>query len=183
MYLWREYSHFSFHPLFYQERMFILGSLEKDRLLYRLARQDREKERPTLEKKIGFCYRIQISCYIINMDFAMLATFVFFWNKTTKIFYFSYGMIGPTLFDMSSITGLKPDGEVIHMLIEPKFDIKVPVQSPAFSTLIQQHCQETDDVSNEEHAAFLTLWLLAYFLCSKFVHVTKAYVSLANLLL
>lgn len=84
---------------------------------------------------------------------------------------------------MSGITGLRLDGEVIHFLTKPKFDLKVPMQSVAFSNFIQQHSQQTDEIFDEEHVAFLTLWLSAYFLCSKSVQVAKACVPLANLLL
>lgn len=86
---------------------------------------------------------------------------MFFWNKTTNNFHFPYGMMGLTLFDMSVIVGLKPDGKVIHMLTEPKFDMEVPLQSTTFSTSIQQHCRNIDEVFDKEHVAFLTIWLSA----------------------
>lgn len=49
---------------------------------------------------------IQFSRHPIEMEPSMLGVSLFFWNKTANNFHLPYRMIGPTLFDVSAITGL-----------------------------------------------------------------------------
>lgn len=87
-------------------------------------------------------------------------------------------MLTPTLFDVAAITGLSPIGDTFDPTAELRrsFDFS----RPGFQNYMEDHFdKESDDVSNEEHIAFLTLWLSYYVFCPGSLQITKSYVSLA----
>src|SRR3954464_4958849 len=90
-------------------------------------------------------------------------------------------MITPTLFDIAAITGLRPTWEVFDpnfMDIETIQFNKVKV---TYTTFIQRyHVQTTTEVTDEEHIAFLALWLSRCVICSRSLQVVKRHICMAN---
>lgn len=87
-------------------------------------------------------------------------------------------MLTPTLFDVAAIIGLSPLGET--------FDPTLPTNATfSFSRASLQnyiedhHDQDFVEVFDEEHIAFLTLWLSYYVLSPDSLQIAKIYISLA----
>ena len=73
-------------------------------------------------------------------------------------------MLTPTFFDVAAITGLSPLGDTFDPTLELRhaFDF----DRPGFQNYMEDHFdKDLDDVSDEEHIAFLTLWLSYYVFC------------------
>jgi len=88
-------------------------------------------------------------------------------------------MFTPTLVDVAAITGLKPTGKIF----DPdncESDITFYFKRTTFGNYIIDHYNtETEEVSDEEHIAFLTLWLSMYVLFTRSIQVAKHYRTLA----
>lgn len=94
----------------------------------------------------------------LNLDYStpMLIS-LYFWDNTHYTSHLPCCMATPTLFDMAAITGA------------------------AFSTHIAHyHDKDTDTFSDAKHITFLALWLPHSIFCSKSLHVSKKYLTLAN---
>ncbi|MCI40477.1 hypothetical protein A2U01_0061710, partial [Trifolium medium] len=71
-----------------------------------------------------------------------------------------YELFGPTLFDMSSITGLCTDSEVVSSFVTSNDPIVAYVLGvTALSASIKHHAKTKSVVSGEKHVAFLNYWL------------------------
>jgi hypothetical protein len=91
-------------------------------------------------------------------------------------------MMTPTLFDVAAITGLRPTGPTFdpkYTTVNHQFDFKVLSFSGFLKTF---HDLSSDDVSHEEHIAFLTYWLSHFVLCTSSLQVVKRLVPLAIML-
>ena len=102
---------------------------------------------------------------------------MYFWEGSTNTFQLPCGMLMPTLFDVEAITGLSPLGET--------FDPTLPTENTfSFNRASLQnyiedhHDQDSAEVSDEEHIAFITLWLSYYVFCPGSLQISKSYVSL-----
>lgn len=87
-------------------------------------------------------------------------------------------MLTPTLFNVVTITSLSPLGET--------FDPMLPTQATFLfiRTILQNYIEDYHNkdyfkVFNEEHIAFLTLWLSYYVFYHGSLQITKSYISLA----
>lgn len=70
-------------------------------------------------------------------------------------------MMTLTLFDIATITGLKPTGETYDPNFLTKDTIGFDTSRVVFTTDISYyHDQDIDKVSNTKHIVFLALWLL-----------------------
>lgn len=88
----------------------------------------------------------------------------------------------PTLFDVAAMTGLSPLGDPFDLTLETRhaFDF----DRPGFQNYMEDHFdKESEDVSDEEHIAFLNLWLSYYMFCPGSLQIAKGYVPLAIQLL
>lgn len=87
-------------------------------------------------------------------------------------------MLTPTLFDVAAITGLSPLGHTFDPTLETRhaFDF----DRPGFQNYMEDHYnKESEEVSDEEHIAFLTLWLSYYMFCPGSLQIAKSYIPLA----
>lgn len=74
-------------------------------------------------------------------------------------------MITPTLLDVAMITGLKPHGRLGDLSVVEDIPIEFKVGDsgkPTYNNFIDYHAKTSGPVSDEEHVAFLTLWLSHY---------------------
>lgn len=116
---------------------------------------------------------IRLSRHLKLVNFSLIGASVFFWNRTTN-------KMGPTLFDMSAITGLRPHGPAMHSSVEVKKQIDDYVPKCSFSKYITYfRGGDQEPVTNTEHVAFLFLWLCANVFCSKSATLIASYVPLA----
>lgn len=82
-----------------------------------------------------------------------------------------------TLFYVGSITGRSPLGDT--------FDPTLPTEATfsfgraSLQNYIEDHhYKDSVEVSDEEHIAFLTLWLSYYVLCPGSLQIAKGYINL-----
>ena len=95
-------------------------------------------------------------------------------------------MITPTLLDVASLTGVRPAGVPFilsdHEIIPIKFD-DGESKHPTYNNFILHHCCDIEEVSDEEHVAFLTLWLSRFVFCSRSMQIARQFSHLASALL
>ncbi|KAK2442624.1 serine/threonine-protein phosphatase 7 long form protein [Trifolium repens] len=141
-----------------------------------------EKHYATLWKESGIFDLIQLSREGPRYNAEMLIAALHFWENSTNTFHFKAGMMTPTLFDVAAITGLRPTGPTFdpkYTTPNHQFDFKVLSFSGFLKTF---HDLSSDDVSHEEHIAFLTYWLSHFVLCTGSLQVVKRLVPLAIML-
>ncbi|KAK2426398.1 serine/threonine-protein phosphatase 7 long form protein [Trifolium repens] len=141
-----------------------------------------EKQYATLWKESGIFDLIQLSREGPKYNAEMLIAALHFWENSTNTFHFKAGMMTPTLFDVAAITGLRPTGPTFdpkYTTVNHQFDFKVLSFSGFLKTF---HDLSDEDVSFEEHIAFLTYWLSHFVLCTSSLQVVKRLVPLAIML-
>jgi hypothetical protein len=89
-------------------------------------------------------------------------------------------MLTPTLLDVAAITGLSPTGD--HFDPTKTGDkIELNYKENTFSKYIAENMgKEGEEVSHEEHVAFLTLWLSHFVFCSKSLQVARMFIPMAQ---
>lgn len=86
-------------------------------------------------------------------------------------------MLTPTLFDVEAITGMNPLGKTFT----PTAETGNGFVFECFSFkkfIIDHHDKKTQEVSDQENIAFLTLWLSYYVLYSGYFQIAKKYIPL-----
>jgi hypothetical protein len=141
-----------------------------------------EKQYASICRANGIFDLIQLSREGPKYHGEMILAALHFWENSTNTFHFKVGMMTPTLLDVAAITGLKPTG----FTFDPKyksnnfhFDFKILSFSGFLKTYFKPAVEE---VSAEEHIAFLTYWLSHFVLCTCSYQVVKRLVPLAILL-
>ena len=90
-------------------------------------------------------------------------------------------MVTPTLFDIASITGLRPTGDYFDPEDLSEDAIGFSATKPTYTVFINHfHDKSSNTVSEVEHIAFLALWLSRFVLCTKSLQVTKKMPTLAT---
>src|SRR4051812_306229 len=111
----------------------------------------------------------------------MLVASVYFWDASHNTFHLPCGMVTPTLFDVAAIIGIRPTGETFDPNFMDTDTIQFNEATVTYTAFIQQYHNETNpDNSNEEHIAFLALWLSRCIFCSMSIQVAKRYLCMAN---
>ncbi|KAL5148570.1 hypothetical protein HKD37_13G035601 [Glycine soja] len=109
----------------------------------------------------------------------MLIAAMHFFESSTNTFQFKCGMMTPTLLDVAALTGLRPSGETYDPT-NSSDNIKLVYKENTFSKYIAEHKGPVEEeVSDEEHVAFLTPWLSHYVFCTKSLQVAKRFIPMA----
>ncbi|KAK2361529.1 Aminotransferase, plant mobile domain family protein [Trifolium repens] len=110
----------------------------------------------------------------------LLIAALHFYEKSTNTFQFKCGMLTPTLLDVAAITGLKPIGD--HFDPTKTGDkVELNYKENTFSKYIAENMGKAgEEVSIEEHVAFLTLWLSHFVFCSKSLQVARMFIPMAQ---
>ncbi|GAU41191.1 hypothetical protein TSUD_26160 [Trifolium subterraneum] len=108
----------------------------------------------------------------------MIIAALHFFESSTNTFQFECGMMTPTLFYVAAITGLSPtrdtyDPTLAGSKIEPK------IRTKSYTKYIEEQNQLTGEVSDEEHVAFLVLWLSQHIFCTRSLQVAKMFLPMA----
>ncbi|XP_058787635.1 uncharacterized protein LOC131661987 [Vicia villosa] len=129
-------------------------------------------------EELGIFDAIQLSRTGHRVCPPMLLASIFFWEGSTNTFHFPCGMMTPTLFDVATITGLSPLGEIFDPTLPTEMNFNFT--NATITKYMQDHYDKsTEEVSDEEHVAFLTYWLSYYLFCPGSVQIAKAYIPLA----
>lgn len=101
----------------------------------------------------------------------MLLAASHFWEDSTNTLQLRCGMITPTFLDVTAITGLWTTDKVFNPSIQNEDNIGFNSKRVSFTNFIIDHFDEmTNEVYDEEHISFLSLWLLHFvFLLNFFV--------------
>jgi hypothetical protein len=121
---------------------------------------------------------IQLSKIEVKYNQEMLIAALHFFESSTNTFHFECGMMTPTLFDVAAITGLPPTGDAYDptRLAHP---IDIGFKNKTYAKYTSEHYGE-GEVSDEEHIAFLALWLSQHVFCTKSLQVAKCFIIMAN---
>lgn len=103
-----------------------------------------------------------------------------FWDTSNNTFNLPCGMASPTFFDIIVIAGLRPTRESFDPLRRTKTNHAFNFTRTAYSSFMEDHRGFSDQVTDQEHITFLTLWLSRYVLCARSIQVAKKYVPLAT---
>ncbi|WJX34088.1 hypothetical protein P8452_22236 [Trifolium repens] len=139
-----------------------------------------EKDFKDSWKSYGIYELIQFSRTGPKYKPELLVAALHFYEKSTNTFQFKCGMLTPTLLDIAVITGLRPIGD--HFDPTKTGDkIEVNFKEATFSKYIAEKMGKAgEEVSHEEHVAFLTLWLSHFVFCSKSLQVARMYIPIAQ---
>ncbi|KAL5160928.1 hypothetical protein HKD37_07G018317 [Glycine soja] len=130
-------------------------------------------------KTYGIFDLIQFSRFGPEYRPEMLIAAMHFFESSTNTFQFKCGMMTPTLLDVAALTGLRPNGETYDPT-KSSDNIKLVYKENTFSKYIAEHKGSVEEeVSDEEHVAFLTLWLSHYVFCTKSLQVAKRFIPMA----
>ncbi|KAH1239999.1 hypothetical protein GmHk_08G024298 [Glycine max] len=130
-------------------------------------------------KTYGIFDLIQFSRFGPDYRPEMLIAAMHFFESSTNTFQFKCGMMTPTLLDVAALTGLRPSGETYDPT-KSSDNIKLVYKENTFSKYIAEHKGSVEEeVSDEEHVAFLTLWLSHYVFCTKSLQVAKRFIPMA----
>lgn len=121
---------------------------------------------------------IQLSRSGLAYQPEMLMAALHFFESSTNTFHFECGMMTPTLLDVAAITGLTPSGAVYDPNMSSK-SIKITIKDKTYSKYIAEHHSDSEEVSGEEHVAFLVLWLSHFVFCTKSLQVAMKFVPMA----
>lgn len=86
-------------------------------------------------------------------------------------------MLTPTLFDVEAITGFSHLGETFDPTLPTKNTFTFN-RASLQNYIEDHHDQDSAEVSDGEHIAFLTLWLSYYVFCPGSMQIAKSYISL-----
>ncbi|XP_058753057.1 uncharacterized protein LOC131626238 [Vicia villosa] len=129
-------------------------------------------------EELGIFDAIQLSRIAHRVYPSMLLVSIFFWEGSTNTFYFPCGMMTPTLFDMDSITGLSPLGEIFNPTLPTEMEFNFG-NATITKYILEHHIKDSTKVYNEEHLAFLTYWLSYYLFCHGSLQIAKSYTPMA----
>ncbi|MCH81851.1 hypothetical protein A2U01_0002644 [Trifolium medium] len=122
---------------------------------------------------------IQLSRTGLKYDQEMIIVALHFFETSTNTFHFECGMMTPTLFDVAAITGLSPLGDTYDPYKSTR-NIEVVMRDKTYTKYIAEQHKDTEEVSDEEHVAFLALWLSQYVFCTRSLQVAKMFVPMAT---
>lgn len=90
-------------------------------------------------------------------------------------------MLTPNLFYITAITGLWLIGESFTPTIVDKNVLQFDKDTSSFTKYTERfHKKQVDSISDEEHVAFLALWLSKYVFYCRSLQVAKRFISLAH---
>lgn len=110
----------------------------------------------------------------------MLVVAMCFWESTTNTFHLPCGIITPRLFDITTITGLRPTREPFKPSRITKTKHWFAFTHPVYSTYLKEYYASTENVSDQEHIAFLAYWPSRYVFFSRSLQVAKKIIPLAT---
>ncbi|PNY13487.1 hypothetical protein L195_g014311 [Trifolium pratense] len=137
-----------------------------------------QQDRADIWQACGIYDLIQLSRTGLKYQQEMIIAALHFFESSTNTFHFECGMMTPTLLDVAAITGLSPIGDTYDPF-KASDTIKFDFHNKSYSKYIMENQKTDDEVSAEEHVAFLILWLSQYVFCTQSLQVAKKYIPMA----
>ncbi|GAU21853.1 hypothetical protein TSUD_33490 [Trifolium subterraneum] len=126
-----------------------------------------------LWKDFGIFDFIQLSRLGLKYQQEMIIAALHFFESSTNTFQFECGMMTPTVFIGLPPTGDTYDPNLAGSKIEPK------IRTKSYTKYIEEQNQLKGEVSDEEHVAFLALWLSQHVFCIRSLQVAKMFFPMA----
>ncbi|KAK9274158.1 hypothetical protein L1049_018972 [Liquidambar formosana] len=82
-------------------------------------------------KKVGIYEHIMLTKHDYPMDRPLLATALNFWSISSNCFFFPYGPMTPTVFDLCALTGLPATGDIPNAAYDPDVDFLFSFSTPS----------------------------------------------------
>ncbi|XLS51027.1 hypothetical protein HN51_011704 [Arachis hypogaea] len=129
----------------------------------------------TTWKSLGIVYALKLATFNLSYTTPVLRASLYFWYSAINNFHFPYGMMGPTLMEVSVLTGIASNRECVSWATEYPDDIfDINFDSTFVSGFIQNNMGfEGDPMTDSEHVAFMLLWLNAFVFCLKSIQIQK----------
>ncbi|CAJ2673185.1 unnamed protein product, partial [Trifolium pratense] len=137
-----------------------------------------QRDKADIWQACGIYDLIQLSRTGLKYQQEMIIAALHFFESSTNTFHFECGMMTPTLLDVAAITGLSPLGDTYDPC-KASDTIKFDFRNKSYSKYIVENRKTSDEVSDEEHVAFLTLWLSQYVFCTQSLQVAKKFIPMA----
>ncbi|KAK4716015.1 hypothetical protein R3W88_014353 [Solanum pinnatisectum] len=120
-----------------------------------------EKVKGETWRNVGIYDAIQLSKIDIPSDDDLLYVALCFWSISSNSFHFKFGMMSPTILDISALTRIRPHSEAISTILDihsstfslPKSEKNKKIYYKEFIKVNT----EREDVMEDEHFAFLTI--------------------------
>ena len=109
----------------------------------------------------GIFDAIQILRNAHRINPCTLLASMYFWEGSTNTFQLPCGMLTSTLFNVAAIIGFSPLGETFDPTLSTENTFTFN-RASLKNYIKDHHDQDFAEVSDEEHIAFLTLWLSYY---------------------
>jgi hypothetical protein len=111
-------------------------------------------------EEVGIAQCLALSIADIKKDEPLLSAVGCFWSDTLNAFILRQGPMTPTLLDVKMLTGLDilSSTNPFDLDIKCSYQLNTKKKNNCWSGFIVDH-RKTGLVSDEEHAAFLSLWL------------------------
>ncbi|XP_009760845.1 uncharacterized protein [Nicotiana sylvestris] len=146
-----------------------------------------EKAKWEVWKSADIYDAIQLSKIDIPKDKNLIYAALCYWSISTNSFHFRFGMMGPTILDIVSLTGLRPHGEEVSV---PLAIAESTCDFPKYGKIKEclTYCKFLDvsmgamSVTEEEHISFLVMWLCRYLLCNSSITMIEQCTKLAFVL-
>jgi hypothetical protein len=139
-----------------------------------------EKEFKETWESNGIYPLIQLSRTSPKYKPELLIAALHFYEKSTNTFQFKCEMLTPTLLDVAAITGLRPTRDHFHPTVTGD-KVELSYKENTFSKDIAENMGKVgEEVSIEEHVAFLTLWLSHFVFCSKSLQVARMFIPMTQ---
>ncbi|GAU41478.1 hypothetical protein TSUD_239540 [Trifolium subterraneum] len=132
----------------------------------------------SLWKDFGIFDFIQLSRLGLKYQQEMIIAALHFFESSTNTFQFECGMMTPTFFDVAAITSFPPTGDTYDPTLAGS-KIEPNIRAKSYTRYIEEQNHFKGEVSDEEHVAFLVLWLSQHVFCTRSLQVAKMFLPMA----
>ncbi len=135
-------------------------------------------------EEVGIAQCLALSIANLKKDEPLLSAIGYFWSDTLNAFILRQGPMAPTLLDVKMLIGLDILSSINPFDVDIKcsYQLNTKKKNNGWWGFIVDH-RKTGPISDEEHAAFLSLWLERFVFCgstwaltANFLHFAKALV-------
>ena len=135
-------------------------------------------------KTTGIDEAIQLSRLPIHCDKAILAAAACFWSPITNTFNFRFGMMTPTLIDIEAYTGLSSSDTLLSgspsTLVSPLDTARLQKDAKNYGQFLRMNKGTDHPPTNDEHIAFLLMWLCRNIFCVLASKMTLQFIDIAK---
>ena len=134
-----------------------------------------EKSQIWEEAGIAECLPLSLAAPIADENF--IAAISFFGSDALNAFIFRLGPLGPTLLDVAMLCALRLDGEQLSAYDSCSIDLNI---RSGWSDYLEHYNRLEGPVTDEEHIAFLNMWLNRFLFCGASLGPSHTFSAIAK---